>query len=176
MEIQFTDNLSEEEKKGIWELLCKCNFDFFPPLSSRFSTSDEFLTSEKQSNEPIAYYKSILNQQFILVKEHQKIIGFLSFITSYSNEFLKNYPSTNYVSTICIEPNLRGKGIGTLLYDFMEQQLPKNVHSNYISIRTWNQNFAQLKILDKRAYRLVHEIKNHRGEGISSLYFVKTIS
>ncbi|NLP58322.1 hypothetical protein [Lutibacter sp. B1] len=55
----------------------------------------------------------------------------------------------------------------------MEQNLPPALTSNFITIRTWSTNFTQLKMLEKRKYRLVKEIKNHRGEGISSLYFIK---
>lgn len=174
MKYSLKNNLDKDESKAVWKILCACNNDFIPPLSSRFSTSDILFEEDNNAELPKQYFESIIDQNFILVKDtDNKVIGFLSFINGYSNQYLLKFSPSNYISTICIDPNYRGLGIGTELYNFMEQNLPLELTSNFITIRTWSTNFTQLKMLEKRKYRLVKEIKNHRGEGISSLYFIK---
>lgn len=42
-----------------------------------------------------------------------------------------------------------------------------------ITLRTWSTNGAQEHILDKLGYSLVRRLKDDRGEGIDTVYFVK---
>ncbi len=112
--IENIEKLSEIEKQQIFDLLVECDKDFLPPLSSRMSSTDSSFV-ELQHPLPIQYFESIIQQDFIIAKTENKIVGFLSYIHQYSNPSLPQTASSNYVTTTCISPKFRGKGISKQL-------------------------------------------------------------
>lgn len=177
MEIEFLSQLSTRTKKDLWQLICKCDKEFIPPLSSRDSTSQTSdLSSNLYSKEgPKTYFYGLLNQNFIVAREGASLKGFLSFINGYSHKYLQGYNPSNYVTTICVDKTSRTKGVGKFLYMNMIYNLPKEWKLPYITTRTWSTNHNHIHILEKINFTLVRVIKNHRGEGIDTLYFAREI-
>lgn len=66
---------------------------------------------------------------------------------------------------------MRGKGIGTSLYAYVEDVLRPGA----VAIRTWSTNDAQLALLHGRGYRLVRTVRDDRGRGVDTLYFTKKL-
>jgi hypothetical protein len=169
--IKHKTNLTAAEQEQIFALLIECDQDFHPPLSSRASSTDgNFAKAQKQL--PTAYFESILDQNFLLAQLGDKIVGFSAYIHQYANELIPSAPLSNYVTTTCITPYLRGQGISKQLNDYLENQLPTSTHSKVITRRTWTTNTAQIQNLTQRGYRILKEIEHDRGLGISTLYYI----
>ncbi len=180
---------SQKEWDDIWEMLCLCDREFVPSLSSRNSTAQTNLldasdTKAKTYNPSVAdnaeknphvYFKELRNQQFILAEVNGKVTGFLSFKTEYICDALVKFGCSNYITTVCVNPKHRGQGILKHLYDYMEYELPYPVRCKRITTRTWSGNDAQIHTLKKRGYVLFKSLANDRGAGIDTLYFVKKL-
>lgn len=199
-EIKYTGmKMSEKEWNDIWEILCLCDREFVPALSSRNSTSQTNLlvasnqTAESKADsteesteehfahviannahdKPHTYFSELRLQQFILAKQDDRVTGFLSFKTEYICDALAQFGYSNYITTVCVTPEQRGHGILNQLYDYMENELPQQVKCSRITTRTWSQNDAQIHTLRKRGYELLKTLANDRGRGIDTLYFGK---
>lgn len=169
--IEHKTNLTKAEQEQIFALLTSCNEDFFPPLSSRASSTDgNFSKAEKQL--PTAYFKSILDQYFILAWLEDKIVGFSAYIHQYANELIPTAPLSNYVTTTCIRPEFRGQGISKQLNDYLENDLPAATDCKVITRRTWSSNTIQIQNLSQRGYCILKEIEHDRGPNISTLYYI----
>lgn len=174
----FRDNLYDSPyEEDIFELLCLCDEDFFPSLSSREDSKQmnlEGLSSD--SAKPYRYFDKIKSQAFIFtINEEDRCIALMSFIPDYESEELKEIAATNYISTICVHPEFRKRGILKDLYRYMFEKLPKTYKLPTISTRTWSLNKYHLIALEKLGFKVHRVIKDHRGKGIDTLYFVKTM-
>ena len=67
----------------------------------------------------------------------------------------------------------RGQGISEVMYAEAEKDIAAKFPGSRITLRTWSTNGAQEHILDKLGYSLVRRLKDDRGEGIDTVYFVK---
>jgi ribosomal protein S18 acetylase RimI-like enzyme len=188
--IKYTGmNASEKEWEEIWEILCLCDHEYVPSLSSRNSTSQinlrdradstaipcNHLTTEDMDKKPHAYFRELRNQQFILAEVEDRLVGFLSFKTEYICDALADFGHSNYITTVCVKPEHRGRGILKHLYDYMENGLPASVKCRRIATRTWSGNDAQIHTLMERGYELLQTLVNDRGAGIDTLYFGKEV-
>ena len=79
---------------------------------------------------------------------------------------------TTYVTTICVAPEWRQRGIATGLYRVLE----RCSSSRYFSVRTWSTNAAQVTLLQSLGYRELSRIRDDRSEGIDTIYFLKDLS
>ncbi len=182
IDIRFTGNeLSQGEWDGIWEILCECNNEFIPPLSSRNSSSQTELQQGSDvlddhiDNKPYVYFEELRKQQFIIAKRDDRVVGFLTFKTDYICDALSKFGASNYITTVCVRKEFRKQGILTKMYEQMESGLPESVSCSRISTRTWSQNNAQIKTLMKKGFRMLAKLANDRGLGVDTLYFGKTV-
>ena len=88
-------------------------------------------------------------------------------------EHLEAYPDSCYLTTLCVQPEYRGQGISEVMYAEAEKDIAAKFPESRITLRTWSTNGAQEHILKKLGYDLVKRLKNDRGEGIDTVYFVK---
>lgn len=177
--IEFIGVPSEEkDKKEIWELLMACDQDFVPPLSKRTSSAQKMWgvdTDFSKSQGPKAYFEEMIRQQFVILKEKEKIIGFVTFkIKDMSVEVPGNL-AANYITTLCIDPAHRGKHLAEHLYVFLEKELPDEVRASCLTLRTWSTNKVQLHILKKMGYVCCNVLRDDRGQGVDTLYFYKIL-
>ena len=172
MTVEYIDVLEKEmEKQAVWKLLLECDADFYPKLSERETTAQKALGPQKTlTTEPVHYFEALQKQKFLLVKEDNNILGFLSFIHDYRCEEVMNEAS-NYITTICVALKERGRGISNLLYDYMETSIPNDVKMNDLLIRTWSTNEVQIHTLCKRGYQLWTVLKDDRGPGVDTNYY-----
>ena len=74
MKIEYKGKVTEErEKQQIWEILCECDQEFYPPLSARNSSAQKNLKNDTAGEEdnvngqpPTVYYDEMIRQEFIL--------------------------------------------------------------------------------------------------------------
>ncbi|OLO42862.1 hypothetical protein BTR23_02355 [Alkalihalophilus pseudofirmus] len=174
IEISFINMLSDTQKEQVWDLLCECDREFIPPLSARNSSYQGVLSGTTATDElPTAYYKEMLGQLFLVAEYQENIIGFMTFKHNYECEELKKVLPNNYITTICVNKDIRNKGITKKFYHFMENKLPEEYRLPYITTRTWNANVAHIRVLEKLGFKVEETLLNHRGEGIDTIYFSK---
>ncbi len=58
-----------------------------------------------------------------------------------------------------------------MLYDLIENEVPKTLSCNRISTRTWSTNKAQIHSLKKRGYKEQRVLVDDRGPGIDTIYY-----
>jgi len=168
------DKLSEKYYDDILQLITLTDKEFCPPLSSRVSTTQEnFHLNNKNSEENsiFLYFKSLLKQSFILASVNYNVVGFLSYIKNHTITDVDIIRENAYVSTICINPDYRRRGITNCFYEKLET----DENNKLIFTRTWNQNYSHINLLIKRNYELIHEIVNDRANGIDTVYYAKKL-
>lgn len=173
--IEYKSKLEERDIQGVWELLCECDSEFLPSLSSRNSTKQSNLTGGDEGDLPTAYFEEMLKQKFILCWFNEELIGFISFISEYSCKELESLEDSNYVSTVCVTKDKRGAGIATFMYNYLQATAGEEGLNNNLSTRTWSTNFGHIKILEDVGFKEVKRLKDHRGEGIDTIYFYQDV-
>lgn len=174
IEIKAVDTLSEKQKNEIWELLRAYDREFIPPLSARNSAfkkipgGDGNLTINEDG--PVVYFDEILNYKFVLALLDGKVVGFMTYIPNHTVEvegkepFVAEYASTAIVSSEC-----RGQGAMKRFYQTIIDENPgKNV-----ATRTWSGNAAHLNVLAKHGFELHATLKDDRGPGIDTVYYIR---
>lgn len=167
----ITDPTEREEIRRLLEL---CDQDFVPPLSHRNSTSQTNWAETEEKTDGIAeYLENICGQHVVLWKEKGVVRSFMTWKDHFNCEHLEAYPDSCYLTTLCVQPEYRGQGISEVMYAEAEKDIAAKFQESRITLRTWSTNGAQEHILKKLGYDLVKRLKNDRGEGIDTVYFVK---
>ena len=175
-EIFFRDKLEDEwEANEVYAILSECDKDFEPPLSERGSTVQK--TWEKKSGDGVRnYFNEVAKQHTLLLKREKKIIAFLSFRSMEECEALKDYRDICYFTTLCIRKEYRGQGLALVLYQKAKEYVEESSRYTVMALRTWSTNKAQLHLMEKMDFHCETRLKNDRGDGIDTLYFVKEIT
>ncbi|HCX63839.1 MAG TPA: hypothetical protein DHN33_01330 [Eubacteriaceae bacterium] len=183
MEIEkIEEERLEKYKEEIWELLVACDEEFVPPLSDRNSSTQAVLNQEEKEDQkifqkPVVYYRQMIQQEFIVCTEKGTLIGFLTYINGYDNEIFERHigkENNKYVTTICVQKEHRGKNIAGRLYDALET-IVKSERKGVLSTRTWSTNRSHIKILKRKGFENIETLKDHRGKGIDTVYYLKKL-
>ena len=172
MEIKI---LSREEQvqyyDEILEMVIAGDEDFVPPLSARSSTTQKDFSSAEKSKEGIlSYFEEMKAQRFAVVLEDGKLLAFVSYKENYTNaEIDETYLPNIYLSTLIMKPEARGKNITFHLYSTLFDAYKERS----VLTRTWSTNAVHIHILSKFNFDTLCTLKNDRGEGIDTVYFVK---
>ena len=170
MEIRI---LGKEEQHLIYTdaytMLEAADNEFLPPLSSRrSSTQQELSGGEKNSDGIRQYFEQLKGQRFAAAFEDGALIAFVSYKENYTCPEIPQEELPNiYISTLVASPKARGKGVTKALYS----RLFSEYESSNVFTRTWSTNFAHIKILQGFDFETVTVLKDHRGEGIDTVYF-----
>ena len=160
----------KQYEEALYELLKAGDREFVPPLSSRDSTTQAELSAAEESREGIrSYFEEMMTQRFLIAEEEERLLGFVSFKENYHCGPVTALPNI-YISTLLVHPAGRGKGLTRRMYT----ELFKAYENVTVFTRTWSTNAAHIKILEGFGFEAVHVIKNHRGEGIDTVYFRKS--
>jgi len=160
---------------GIMRLLILTDHEFCPPLSSRVSTTQEYFcqdgSSYNKDHSISLYFQALLEQSFIIAIVDSVLIGFLSYIKDHIVADVNVLSKNVYVSTICIDPGYRRRGITSCFYDSLEA----DTENHLVYTRTWSQNHSHINLLIKRKYELIRELINDRASGINTVYYAKKL-
>ena len=182
MKIQYINVMNTPKYKDfIIKMVRDSDDEFFPPLSTRGSTTEKQLKIDVRSNNSIdAYISNLFGQVNVFASnEDGVLVGFMSVIHNRQDEpiFTSSNPGTyNYVSTVCVGKEYRRLGICSALYDFVENSLPHEFVSDFTCTRTWCWNSSHIQLLKKRGYKLIHTIegdRNHNGKAADTVFYVK---
>jgi len=179
---KFFDGISRDTSvaSGVFDILVMCNDEFIPPLNTRKTTVQKEL-SETTSFEqtPQSYFREVIDQQNIIAFDGEMVVAFMSFKYNFKDNVFSaviNGKVNNYISTICTHKNYRKLGIAQALYDYVENTLPIEFASKYVSTRTWSTNNSHINLLLRRDYVLVKKIPNDRefnSVKYDSVYFYR---
>ncbi len=158
---------------SVYKILCACDQDFYPPLSARDSSVSTSFAVTNTTGSLEAYFSEMRNQVLLIAREGSEIVGFMSFRHSFQMQELGEWSPANYITTICVDPSQRGKGICSAFYDFMLNALPAEISSPVTATRTWSLNENHLRLLDKLNFTLVKELIDDRGPGVDTVYYAR---
>lgn len=167
----------EKQKKAyyndILHMMELSDKDFVPPLSQRVSTTQQSLlgSGAGDGGSVSAYLDEMIEQPILCAVEEEKLLEFISFKENYVTDGICEEDLPNiYLSTLVLHPDARGKGLTKKLYAhlFNELYADRNIFT-----RTWSTNVAHIKILSYFEFEELKRIKDHRGAGIDTVYYVK---
>ena len=180
MKIEYKGKVTEErEKQQIWEILCECDQEFYPPLSARNSSAQKNLKNDTAGEEdnvngqpPTVYYDEMIRQEFILAyADDGKVAGFMTFKKNYCCDALQEFGTSLYITTICVKKSLRRHHVMSRLYDCMESTATAACGCPRISTRTWSGTKGHMEGLRPRGYRILEVLKDDRGPGVDTIYY-----
>lgn len=145
-----------ERFDSLLRLLGECDGDFVPPISSR--------------PEGIAGYAGFLwDERLVLaVTDHGDVAGVLSYIPDFRAD---DGGKVAYVTTLCVLPGLRGRGIARRLYGLVET----HARNDRVMLSTWSTNKAQLHLMEALGYSERRRVRDARGRGVDTIVFEKTL-
>ena len=173
MKIYELDNLREESvSKQELEILTRCGKEFVPPLCTRSSAmqSDFAEASEAGDGVPYAYFEMIREQNAFVAEEDGTVAGFMSFRKDFTSEAIpEEYLPDIYISTVITDEKFRRRGITKGFYEKMSAEYgDRNIFT-----RTWSTNASHTSLLKAYGFDEYKRIKNDRGEGIDTVYYLK---
>ena len=173
IEISQVDPSNPAICDALWKLLAMIDHEFVPPLSARESTTEMILAGKAHTTTmgPRTYFNNILKQSIVMAQVEGEWVGFLSFQHNCNLELLKDYTPCNYLTTIGVSPYSRNIGIARSMYRYILNDLAPELQAAFWATRTWSTNNDHLHLLVNLGFSCVATIKNHRGEGVDTLYF-----
>ena len=155
----YLDRCDKPVKFQVLNLLKDNDKSFCPPLSKRTFFDSKFITQTDKDTNIIRYYRWLLDSSCILVKnEKDAVIGFVAYTVDKECLYIKN---------ILVDEKYRNRGIASKLYSMILEVNRK------VRIRTWSTNLVNIRLLKKNGFTIEEVIKDDRGEGIDTIFFVR---
>ena len=153
----------EAERQAVYDILVECDDDFVPPLSYRAGTKQTDWTHKGATHEGVRdYFDTVMQQHVLLWKRDGEVIAFMSF---------RPHGSVCYLSTLCVRHACRGQGLSPKIYRAAQQWARE--HGGEITVlRTWSTNAAQMHLMGKLGYVEKARLKDDRGPGVDTVYYV----
>jgi len=79
-----------------------------------------------------------------------------------------------YIQTVCVAPELRGKGIGSLLIKFAEQRILSETPNVFMCVSSFNK--AAQRLYERLGYEVLGELRDYIVAGHSEILLRKTIA
>lgn len=152
----------------IRQLLVKADKEFIPPLSARSSTTQQSLSDSNAAGGIDAYFAAMESQPVVVALEEGSVAGFMAFKFDHTCDVITRTPNL-YASTSVVHPDHRGKGLMRCFYEQMIARFPDRP----VFTRTWSTNASHLHVLGKLGFSQIACLKNHRGEGLDTVYFCR---
>lgn len=162
--------LPSDYDDGVMALLKETDGEFFPPLSTRTSTTQKNLvTLENREPSLEPYFGSLKKQAVILAAREDEVAGILSFIPRCRKTVGDREYDVLYITTVIVGKKYRREGISIAMYEKLMQEFP----DRDILIRTWSENRGQRAALEKLGFQLLMCIPDDRGKGMDTVYYCR---
>lgn len=170
MEMSYYASVAESGfSDQIRQLLILADKEFIPPLSARSSTTQASLTATDSGTGGVdAYFETMVSQPVILALEDGRVAGFMAFKFDHICQQIRCLPNL-YASTSVVHPDFRGRGLMSGFYEEMIARFP----DRSVCTRTWSTNSSHLHVLQKLGFSELARLKDHRGEGLDTVYFCR---
>ena len=169
MVLKESNNLNENERQDVWNILVETDKEFVPPLSARNGTTQANLINVESTGIPKEYFDVLMEQYFIYIVEDNHVVAFLSYRRDHHVTYDGLDITGDYVSTVATTRLSRNKGYLQLLY----KTLFSSRKGHKFITRTWSTNDSHIHILKKLGFKLIDSIKNDRGENIDTVIYMK---
>lgn len=175
VEVEYHETLNEIQKLSVWRLLCICDSEFVPPLSARSGTIAVARHNKKDKKPvPTEFFDEMLNTESFFLATNSisgEIVAFLSLVPNYNSEVVLMNTTSHYISTICVLPIFRRKGIANGLY---KKLFAHYKNTTTYTVRTWTQNKTHRNLLSQLGFSIIKTFLDERGKGIDTLYYKYT--
>ncbi|MEM5855155.1 MAG: GNAT family N-acetyltransferase [Candidatus Aenigmatarchaeota archaeon] len=185
----------EREKKlsELKALLEEVADEFVPSLFYRDANCITLSSINTKDQKTIDNYFNSIKDNFVILAQYYEntaledsVIGALCF-TIKDSPIAPNIDLFNvgekyiYVSTIVVKKEYRGLGIAQKMYKFLfdivkDKKILFNQRIKYLVTRTWSTNEVSKKLLSSLGFQQVKVLKDDRGKGIDTEYYVLDIS
>lgn len=180
MSVTFTvhDTLKcapEAVRADVWALVCEADDAFWPPLRAR--TPEQGLSvgaGEVLDAKPDAYWASIQSHALITAEDNGQVLGMMSVARDKRLEALE-LTVTAYLSTLIVAESARGRGLARRLYGRLFELAQNWSQTPNVATRTWSTNAAHLPLISQLGFEERLRLKDDRGVGIDTVYFVKPL-
>ena len=78
-----------------------------------------------------------------------------------------------YIQTVCIDPRVRGQGLGSSLLEFAEQRILRVSPNIFMCVSSFNERARRL--YERLGYKVVGELTDYIVEGHSEILLRKTV-
>lgn len=164
----------EAHASGVRELLEAVDEEFVPPLTDESRSGISRTEGEGGRTDVDGYVRRCLDRPLVGVVDDD-LLGFLSFARLRGGSAIEAYTPTNHVEILAVDPERRGEGIATRMYRYLLDDLPESHRAPYVSTKTWAENDAHIRILERLGFDLVHRVPDDRGPGIDTVYYARSV-
>ena len=159
----------------VFALVCEADDAFWPPLRAR--TPEQGLSvgaGEVLDDKPDAYWASIQSHVLIIAQEEGRVLGMMSVARDKYLDAL-DLTATAYLSTLIVAESARGRGLARQLYAHLFELAYSWSETALVATRTWSTNAAHLPLISKLGFEERLRLKDDRGVGIDTVYFLKPL-
>lgn len=153
-------------RQQLWEMTCLADREFVPPLSSRASTTQSNLSAVESTGVPAEYFEALMAQSLIIALDDAGVLGYMSFVPQREMKLHGQSFSADYLSTAIVAPEGRNRGVCRAMYSVLTGR------GNDVITRTWSTNYAHIHLLESLGFSELERLKNDRGLGIDTVYFL----
>ncbi|RLG22551.1 hypothetical protein DRN72_01565 [Methanosarcinales archaeon] len=148
-------NATFQDRDEIVEMLKEVDENFCPPLSSR----------EVGITERVDRVLKREGSEYVLCEVDGKMVGIVGYDI---------HEGWAYINLLAVRPQYTGKGIGRSLLKTAEKRLEEKGIKR-VKVCTWSTNEKAIMLYKSLGYYVEDILAGHRGEGIDTLIFVKTL-
>ncbi len=174
----------QEEEKIIRLIIDEVSDDFYPPLNERLPDDKNFDSGNRDKTESYTdalirnYWNLIAFAENTFTGKSVEPAGILSF--RYKDSFTSPGNKCVYISTFAVRRKFRNTGVAKKLFEYFFDRVLMEVFPEaqikLVETRTWSTNVASKSLLEKMGFVLEKRLKNHRGEGVHTDYYIKKLN
>ena len=164
--IKNRENISEFEVDSIVNIIRKNEDEFEPALSTRYEVEEGGLDAATQ------YFLSKIKEEthFFITYLNDVVVAFMIVNELFSSFFNKRIGEIN---TTCVHPKYRKFGLGTMLYYFADENVPKIFNVDLVSRNTWSTHYKQIIRYEKFGYKEYYREPKPNMINVDAVFFYK---
>jgi [ribosomal protein S18]-alanine N-acetyltransferase len=132
--------------------------------AAMMSSSEPWITIGRTYDESLAIVRDPM-QEVYAAFDGDQIIGFILIVMKGA--------FTGYIRTICVDPDVRSRGVGSRLMEFAEKRIFRDTPNVFLCVSSFNPRARAL--YERLGYELIGELKNYIIDGASELLMRKTV-
>lgn len=160
----------------VYALICEADDAFWPPLRAR--TPEQGLSVGEGAvldAAPTAYWASIQPHALITASDAAgHVLGMMSVARDKRLDAL-DMTASAYLSTLIVAQSAQGRGLARTLYERLFDLARIWSDAPCVATRTWSTNGAHLPLIAKLGFEERLRLKDDRGAGIDTVYFLKPL-
>ncbi|WP_022699869.1 GNAT family N-acetyltransferase [Oceanicaulis alexandrii] len=160
----------------VYALICEADDAFWPPLRAR--TPEQGLSVGEGAvldAAPTAYWASIQPHALITASDAAgRVLGMMSVARDKRLDAL-DMTASAYLSTLIVAKSAQGRGLARTLYEGLFDLARSWSEAPCVATRTWSTNGAHLPLIAKLGFEERLRLKDDRGAGIDTVYFLKPL-